>query len=53
MWFARGCRPGRMHDTTAVRVEGIDTLLDAYPQVKDLVEIVSRLKISCAIVGDA
>ncbi len=22
--FAGGCRPGRMHDTTAARVEGID-----------------------------
>jgi hypothetical protein len=31
-------RPGRMHDTTAVRVEGIDMLLDAYPQVKLLVD---------------
>lgn len=26
-----GHRPGRMHDTTAVRVEGIDALLDAHP----------------------
>ncbi|MFG3685448.1 transposase family protein [Micromonospora sp. NPDC047740] len=33
-----GHRPGRMHDTTAVRVEGIDTLLHAYPQVKVLVD---------------
>jgi hypothetical protein len=31
-------RPGRMHDTTAVRVEGIDMLLQAYPQVKLLVD---------------
>ena len=31
-------RPGRMHDTTALRVEGIDTLLQQYPQVKALVD---------------
>lgn len=31
-------RPGRVHDHTAVRVEGIDALLDAYPQVKILVD---------------
>jgi hypothetical protein len=31
-------RPGRMHDTTAARVEGIDALLRAYPQVKVLVD---------------
>jgi hypothetical protein len=31
-------RPGRMHDLTAVRVEGIDALLDAYPDVKLLVD---------------
>jgi hypothetical protein len=31
-------RPGRMHDSTALRVEGIDTLLQAYPQVKALVD---------------
>ncbi len=36
--FAGGCRPGRMHDTTAARVEGIDALLDAYPQVQVLVD---------------
>ena len=36
--FAGGCRPGRMHDTTAVRVEGIDALLDAYPHVQVLVD---------------
>ena len=36
--FAGGCCPGRMHDTTAARVEGIDALLDAYPQVKVLVD---------------
>ncbi|MEW2386128.1 hypothetical protein AB0873_29150 [Micromonospora sp. NPDC047707] len=28
---------GRMHDTTAARVEGIGALLDAYPQVEVLV----------------
>jgi hypothetical protein len=31
-------RPGRMHDLTAVRIEGIDTLLDAYPDVTILVD---------------
>jgi hypothetical protein len=31
-------RPGRMHDTTAARVEGIDTLLAQYPEVKLLVD---------------
>jgi hypothetical protein len=31
-------RPGRMHDLTAVRIEGIDTLLDAYQDVKVLVD---------------
>jgi hypothetical protein len=31
-------RPGRMHDQTAVRTEGIDDLLDAYPDVKLLVD---------------
>jgi DDE superfamily endonuclease len=31
-------RPGRMHDLTAARTEGIDTLLDAYPDVKILVD---------------
>jgi DDE superfamily endonuclease len=31
-------RPGRMHDLTAVRTEGIDALLDAYPQVEVLVD---------------
>jgi hypothetical protein len=36
--FAGGCRPGRMHDTTAARVGGIDALLDAHPQVKVLVD---------------
>ncbi|MFI2652743.1 transposase family protein [Micromonospora fulviviridis] len=33
-----GHRPGRMHDTTAARVEGVDALLDAYPQVTVLVD---------------
>ncbi|BCJ67978.1 hypothetical protein [Polymorphospora rubra] len=27
-----------MHDATAARMEGIDVLLDAYPQVKVLVD---------------
>jgi hypothetical protein len=31
-------RPGRMHDQTAVKTEGIDDLLDAYPDVKFLVD---------------
>jgi hypothetical protein len=30
--------PGRTHDTTAARTEGIDTLLDAYPQVTVFVD---------------
>lgn len=33
-----GYRPGRMHDTTAVRVEGIHALLDAHPQLQVLVD---------------
>ncbi|HLL64941.1 MAG TPA: transposase family protein [Micromonosporaceae bacterium] len=31
-------RPGRMHDITTARVEGIAALLDAYPDVKLLVD---------------
>lgn len=31
-------RPGRVHDTTAVRVEGIDALLQHYPTVTVLVD---------------
>jgi hypothetical protein len=31
-------RPGRMHDLTAARTDGIDALLDAYPDVKLLVD---------------
>src|SRR6185436_11092505 len=31
-------RPGHMHDQTAVRTEGIDDLLDAYPEVEILVD---------------
>jgi len=31
-------RPGRMHDLTAARTEGIDMLLEAYPDVKVLVD---------------
>ncbi|MFB6394588.1 hypothetical protein [Polymorphospora lycopeni] len=31
-------RPGRMHDATAARTEGIETLLHAYPQAKALVD---------------
>ncbi len=37
MW-AGAIRPGRQHDQTAVRTEGIDDLLDAYPQVRFLVD---------------
>jgi hypothetical protein len=33
-----GHRPGRMHDTTAVRGEGINAPLDAYAQVRVLVD---------------
>jgi hypothetical protein len=31
-------RPGRMHDQTAVKTDGIDDLLNAYPDVKFLVD---------------
>jgi hypothetical protein len=31
-------RPGRMHDLTAARTEGIDALIDAYPEVEVLVD---------------
>jgi hypothetical protein len=31
-------RPGRMHDLTTVRIEGVDALLDAYPDVKLLAD---------------
>lgn len=31
-------RPGRMHDQTALRIEGIDPLIDAYPTVEALVD---------------
>jgi hypothetical protein len=31
-------RPGRMHDITTVRVEGVEALLDAYPDVTVLVD---------------
>jgi hypothetical protein len=37
MWSG-AIRPGRMHDQTATRTEGIDDLLDAYPDVKFLVD---------------
>jgi hypothetical protein len=37
MW-ASTIRPGRPYDQTAVRTEGIDDLLDAYPGVKFLVD---------------
>ncbi|MFF0143390.1 transposase family protein, partial [Streptomyces sp. NPDC005227] len=31
-------RPGRMHDQTAVKTEGIETLFEQYPQVKAKVD---------------
>jgi hypothetical protein len=37
MW-AGATRPGRMHDQTALRTEGIDALIEAYPKVKFLVD---------------
>jgi hypothetical protein len=37
MWVG-ATRPGRMHDQTAVKTEGIDNLLDQYPTVKFLVD---------------
>jgi hypothetical protein len=37
MW-AGAIRPGRMHDQTAVRTEGIDDLIEQYPDVKFLVD---------------
>jgi hypothetical protein len=37
MW-AGATRPGRMHDQTAVRTEGIDELIEQYPEVKFLVD---------------
>jgi hypothetical protein len=36
--WAGAIRPGRMHDQTAIRVEGIDALLHAHPKVKILVD---------------
>jgi hypothetical protein len=36
--WAGAIRPGRQHDQTAVRTEGIDDLLDAYPDVRFLVD---------------
>ena len=37
MW-AGAIRPGRMHDQTAVKTEGIDELIEQYPEVKFLVD---------------
>jgi DDE superfamily endonuclease len=37
MW-AGATRPGRMHDQTAVKTEGIDELIEQYPEVKFLVD---------------
>jgi hypothetical protein len=37
MW-AGATRPGRMHDQTAVRTEGIDELIEQYPEVTFLVD---------------
>lgn len=36
--WAGAIRPGRQHDQTAVRTEGIDDLLDAFPEVNLLVD---------------
>lgn len=36
--WAGATRPGRMHDQTAVKVEGIDALLAAHPKVKILAD---------------
>jgi hypothetical protein len=36
--WAGAIRPGRQHDQTAVRTEGIDDLLGAYPDVQFLVD---------------
>lgn len=37
MWVG-ATRPGRMHDQTAVRTEGIDELIEQYPEVTFLVD---------------
>jgi DDE superfamily endonuclease len=37
MWVG-ATRPGRMHDQTAVKTEGLDSLLDQYPTVQFLVD---------------
>jgi hypothetical protein len=36
--WAGATRPGRMHDQTAVKTEGIDELIEQYPEVKFLVD---------------
>jgi hypothetical protein len=36
--WAGAIRPGRMHDQTATRTEGIDDLIDAHPEVRFLVD---------------
>lgn len=36
--WAGAIRPGRQHDQTAVRTEGIDDLLDAFPEARFLVD---------------
>lgn len=36
--WAGAIRPGRMHDQTAIKSEGIDDLLDRYPSVRVLVD---------------
>jgi hypothetical protein len=36
--WAGAIRPGRQHDQTAVRTDGIDNLIDAYPDVQFLVD---------------
>lgn len=37
-----GFRPGRMHDQTAIRTEGVDVLLEHWPQVQVLVDSAYR-----------
>jgi DDE superfamily endonuclease len=37
MWVG-ATRPGRMHDQTAVKTEGLDELIEHYPEVKFLVD---------------
>ncbi|MGH3621484.1 MAG: transposase family protein [Sciscionella sp.] len=38
LWWLGATRPGRMHDTTALRTEGTEDLLRRHPEVKALVD---------------